>query len=400
MLTLLKSYIRFVLQYISLLFFKKITVSSGFSYKILGGDNAHYFVGYYDFDPYGYSENNILCHKVPLKYSKMVEPLKAEIGVLSVETGDFLSITSTCALNWQLGSRVQWYTNESILYNDIVDGFQCSKLVDTKTGNVVRQFKRPFWSVSPDKKIAASLNFTRIKNKRPGYGYNGSNIDGNDEVLTLFCLQSDDVLFQITLQQLIDEIKYEYVLDTDPYFNHIAWSPCSNKFITIFHLEETKTSPRMIYPVLIDCVSYKCTLLHSSGYFSHHIWVDAQHLLAYIDLDGEKCFCLWSELTGWHKVGASMPSLDGHPSPLTDNDNVVVDSYPNRLGRMSLYLGSTNKMSSLRKIANIMNPIAYKGPLRCDLHPRVSKDNKLVICDVPFDVGRKIMILEGELHGK
>ncbi len=400
MLTTLKSPIRFYLQLIASLLLPKIKIDPDFKWKVLGDDDAHYFVGYYDFDPCAYSMDNILCHRVLAKYSHMTEPTTAEIGLVSMEDGVFQPITNTSALNWQLGSRVQWLTAETIIYNDVVGGIQCSKVFNVKTGRLEKQFDRPFWAISPNLKVAASLNFSRIKEKRPGYGYVGRNVDGDAEILTLFFLESGKSLFQISLKQLFKEIDFEYLPGTDPYLNHIAWSPCSSKFLTIFHFEESEAMPRQIFPVLIDCESHQCTLIHSSGYFSHHVWVDSQQLLAYIEQDGEKCFSVWTEKLGWEKAGDSLPQLDGHPSVVSGSNSIVVDSYPNRLGIMSLYLGSIQGKSDLNKIGTVMNPVAFKGALRCDLHPRVSRDNTLVICDVPFKDGRKVMVIEGAFDDK
>jgi len=85
-------------------------------------------------------------------------------------------------MNWQLGSRVQWLNKNNIIYNDVVNNTQCSIKFNVLTRKKIMQYKRPIWDISVDKKLGASLNFSRIKVKRPGYGYIGKNIDNHKEI--------------------------------------------------------------------------------------------------------------------------------------------------------------------------------------------------------------------------
>ena len=94
-------------------------------------------------------------------------------------------------------------------------------------------------------------------------------------------------------------------------------------------------------------------------------------------------------------INLSMGKKDGHPSPVNKTNNVVFDEYPNLLGKINLYVGSINSNKPYQSIGFIMNPKEYTGPLRCDLHPRVSKCNSRVICDMPTQKGRKIIMIEG-----
>ncbi len=84
---------------------------------------------------------------------------------------------------------------------------------------------------------------------------------------------------------------------------------------------------------------------------------------------------------------------DGHPTVFADGKRVVADSYPNRMGNMSLYIGGLNNDHTLKKIGKIRSHPGYQMELRCDLHPRISNRHNLIICDAPFNDGRKIFVL-------
>ena len=325
----------------------------------------------------------------------MVEPENAEIGLISIANNNFQKLTETNAMNWQLGSRAQWLSKDIIMFNDIINGKQCSVKFDCSKKERLFIFKRPFWDISHDKKFAASLNFSRIKTMRPGYGYKGLSIDGDEEVLTIFELENDNVINKIKLSYILEKVNFANLNNEDIYLNHVVWSPCNKKLITIFHYEDKYVQKRRIFPVLINLQTNEIDLLLSNGFFSHHTFIDENRILAYIRLENELCFAIWSKDNGWHKINSSMPKLDGHPTYIMPLDKIIVDSYPNRFGVMSLYLGSSSINDKLEKIAEILSPLKYFGPLRCDLHPRVSLDHCLIICDYPGKNGRKILILKG-----
>ena len=155
----------------------------------------------------------------------------------------------------------------------------------------------------------------------------------------------------------------------------------------------------MIFPVLIDISTKSVDLIFEEGYFSHHTFIDENRILAYIKLDNIYCFAIWSKNQGWVAIKGSMPKLDGHPTYINSTNQIIVDSYPNRLGVMSLYLGSPNNGNKLDRIAYVLNSSKYRGPLRCDLHPRVSEKHDLIVCDIPYKKGRKILIIKGALNG-
>jgi hypothetical protein len=354
-----------------------LKLCSGAKHYVLG-DNAHYYVGYYDIDPISPCGDYVLCHKVSLKYTNYSEPEMGAIGLLPISTTDkqFIEMGDTRALNWQLGSRLQWFTDGTIIYNDIVDGKQCAILFNIVSKKIERYFKRPFWAISPDSKIAVSLNFSRLLKNRPGYGYAGESPDGDEDLLTIFDVATDIVLFQIDINSLFNQLNFNIPNKADPYFNHVTWSPCSTKFITLFLFEDPVSGKRFSYPVMVNCLDFSVSLFHADGLFSHHVWLDSESLLAFLQLNGENVFAVCDEKYGWKKTLKNMPVLDGHPSIAINSKDIIVDSYPDRLGRMFLYKGSSDNSKHLETLAVLMNFKPYSGAQRCDLHPRVSLKEK------------------------
>ena len=191
-----------------------------------------------------------------------------------------ISVASTKACNWQLGSRVHWYDEKTLMFNDIdKNGKQISTIQDVKSRKILARFDLPFWQTSIDKSLAASLNFQRLKHKRPGYGYNGINKYADQEYLEIFKCQDGKSVLKLTIADLISNSGLDFINHSDLYLNHVSWCPCNTKLVTLLHSENPIEKVRMVYPFLIDIQSQKITLLNDSGFFSHHIWLDQNTFL-------------------------------------------------------------------------------------------------------------------------
>ncbi len=264
---------------------------------------------------------------------------------------------------------------------------------DVAEKRITRQFQLPFWAIAPDRKKAASLNFARLRSKRPGYGYSGTHSDGAAEVLTIYSLEDDQILYKVSLTEILEQTNLKCPPQSDPYLNHVAWSECSTKLLTLVHYPDPHTNVRKIFPVLLNLNKSSTHLISNTGYFSHHTWIDSERILAYLKVERGAKFSLWEEQAGWVEIGPSMPQGDGHPTVFADGNRVVVDSYPNRMGNMSLYIGGLNDHHALKKLGEVRSHSQYQVELRCDLHPRISDRHNLIVCDAPFNEGRKILIL-------
>lgn len=395
----IKLFIKYFLKIYGEIFYKPYKFKKKFNVNIFGVNDIshakdHFFVGYYDIDPLSSSKDVILCHRVSKNFTSKVLPKYGDIGLMSISSGNFIKLTETKSLNWQLGSRAQWLNDNAVIYNDIDNDYHISRIFSVDKKKIIKEFKRSFWAISPNKKIGASLNFSRIKDKRPGYGYNGKSIDDKEEIFSLFDLETGEDNYVISLDNILKKINF-FPRGADPYLNHVAWSPCSTKLITVFHFAEYDNLPRRTYPVIFDIEKDKWEVLDNNGVFSHNIWIDRENIVAFRMHNNEQCYCLWNYDSGWSPVYKSMIKKDGHPSLVNNTRNIIFDEYPNLLGKIQLYKGSLDSMKSYESIGYVMSPKEYTGALRCDLHPRVSACNTKVICDIPTKKGRKILLIEG-----
>ena len=73
---------------------------------------------------------------------------------------------------------------------------------------------------------------------------------------------------------------------------------------------------------------------------------------------------------------------DGHPSYSPDGSLVVTDSYPDRTRIATVKI---MKGEEVNVVARVFAPFKYDNDTRCDLHPRWSRDGKMVCFDSIFE---------------
>ncbi|MEO7597817.1 MAG: hypothetical protein ABIV50_02725, partial [Opitutus sp.] len=139
------------------------------------------------------------------------------------------------------------------------------------------------------------------------------------------------------------------------------------------------------------------------GATSHFIWRDPQHVMAWAwhPSHGEKFYLYEDRTDHVEVVGPDVMTVNGHNTyvPGHRNDWVLNDTYPDqqRLQHPYLYHVPTNQRRSL---GHFPSPPSYVGELRCDNHPRTSRDGNWVCIDSAHHEGRQMYLIDiGSLLG-
>lgn len=377
---------------------------------ITKGPENHFF-GYYDKSPWNNRGDAILAHRCA-SYNRMPATGEAvEIGVIDEKRSEeFRPVAKTRAWNFQQGAMAQWVSGEHIIFNNVNDGTAVATLVRSD-GSVEARYDRPIATISASGSWAVSINFGRLSQLKPEYGYAGLS-----DVYAGSRLPVDDGLWRLDLKSgrsdLLLPLSQIAAMGPDGdsgdavhYLNHPMVNRTDDRICFLHrHINRAGTQHTRLFSCRPD--GSELTLL-ISGMASHAAWRNASELLAWA---GERAM-LKSAATGFAKrlpVGKILkilyralgkPALlkttimndryivfdhdsgtrrdvvrgilrtDGHCSFSPDGEWFVTDTYPDRNGLTSLFIVRW-KSEQVIKIKEFLMPTELDNEVRCDLHPR------------------------------
>ena len=137
-------------------------------------------------------------------------------------------------------------------------------------------------------------------------------------------------------------------------------------------------------------------IVDGSGYTSHFIWRDPEHLMMWTRYRGKDGFFLFRDDGSDRAVqeGEGIMTRNGHNTYLPDDNWILNDTYPDneRLQHVYLYHIPTKKRIPL---GDFYLAPDYKGEWRCDTHPHASPDGSKVVIDCPVgDQGRQLVMMD------
>jgi len=381
--------------------FKKVK-NTKFDVKEYGHHNRHVFFGYYDLNPFSKNNSKLLFHSVPLNVKE--ESIKAQIGYIDLTTGDSIIVGETSAWCWQQGSRLQWFTfNEMencILYNTVRDGRYVSDVLNIDNQTLVKSFDFPIYDISSRSHFALSLNFSRLQNLRPGYGYKNFpdfhadvTAPGYDGVYFSNLLDGNLKLI-ISLSQLSNIVPRDSMKGAMHYVNHLSFNPTGSRFL-FFHLwtNGTKRYSRLFTS---DITGQDLFLLENEYNVSHYSWMSDNEILvtALIPGTGVRYIKYMDQSTSKEIISSVNLTQDGHPSTNKFNSDLVLfDTYPNKYSERSLFIVNLSTIDFIY-LGSFYSNLRLKGEARCDLHPRWSEDGKMICFDSSHRKRRTINIIK------
>lgn len=356
--------------------------------RIFSQPGKHVFFGYFDLSPFSSQGTLLLAHRTPFNGATQTSSAECEIGYFDLRSSEYLSIATTKAWCWQQGARLQFFDDESILFNresQHSSDYE-SVVYSLASKEPTHSFSRALYCLSPDRKLGLSLNFSRLQRLRPGYGYSTF----ADETEAQFAPQNDgiwigdltknDFRLLVSLQDLARLSPAPDFQDSEHYVNHLNFSPDGTKFI-FFHLWK-RSSQKYGRCFCYDLNTNRLKLIPTPGNPSHFAWKNSYELLlTYRDQQSKQVGYFLHSLETDKRLHFSSPDLrqDGHPTFINEN-SFVTDTYPGRTGLQELFYFdlSTNEKT---RLGSFYRQSVFKGEFRIDLHPRLDSRNSLVAID-------------------
>ena len=128
---------------------------------------------------------------------------------------------------------------------------------------------------------------------------------------------------------------------------------------------------------------------------SHFDWRNTKEILAWATQHdiGNRYFLFTDRTAKKEVVGEGVLTCDGHCSYSPDGRWILTDTYPDkeRMRTLLLYRPSDGHRVD---IGRFFSPEELGGEIRCDLHPRWSRDGRKVCIDSAHERHRQIYVMD------
>ena len=363
--------------------------------RITPNDEYEYLFGYYDKCPWDDTGRYILALRVRSTTSSPDSKERAELVAIDLEKSKIKKIATTTSWNVQQGCMAQWLDNTHVLFNDFRDGKNCAIIINLKDKSE-RVIDRPVYTLSSDKKVALSLDFSRLHRLRPGYGYaNLPDATANEKCPDKTCIWKID----IETGEISPILKYTDFADFEPKsnmtnaehkVNHLMISPNGERVMALHRW--FKDGDKFTRLVTFNIDGTEMYNLSDDDFVSHCCWKNNEEILSYLNKKNSgKGYYLMKDRTSEYEHLWPSLIMDGHPTFSYDGKYVVTDTYPDRKRIQSIYVMDGKKV---KKIASVFSPFKFSGDVRCDLHPRWSKNGKQICFDGSFEGKRSIYTVD------
>lgn len=370
--------------------------------KRLTNGDGNYFFGYYDLHAWNKDETFHLCHKVDFWKRMPREGDLAEIGMIDTKNNQYIKIDETAAWSFQQGAFLTWNPNapnDEIIYN-VREGEKYKSTILNVYNGHKRMLDYPVANVDPTGRYGVSINFSRVFDFRPGYGYTG--------ICDPFYTDNHPKNDGIYLVDLITG-RGDLVLSLETLWNYTNKSLSEDKKILINHINFNTDGSRLVFllryfselekgwgTAVITANSDGSDLytLHDYSVASHYFWLNKKELLIYAThYDGLQLY-LWEDKTD--KVTLIDKDFfveDGHCSFSPDKNYILYDSYWDKEGYRKLYLYDIRKKKGITLASYYAYP-ELEMDIRCDFHPRWNRSGNAITFDSLHEGRRHIYSMD------
>ncbi|MBQ3493272.1 MAG: hypothetical protein IJA88_04115 [Clostridia bacterium] len=364
--------------------------------NITPNDGYHYFFGYYDLQPFDESGCKHLAHRV--SFADRIPKIgdKAELGFITLNDNVFHKVAETSAWNFQQGALLQWYNRNSIIYNDFRAGEFCAVIKNIESGQE-KIICAPLANISKDRKWGLSINFARVWDFRPGYGYcnlkdeyyddNAPEVDG----IFLVDIENNTKKLIINYKQLTELFPEKPFCEMKLLVNHITFNPSATRFL--FLLRNFPEEGKRWGTILITADRNGENIRNLTNYEvnSHYDWKNDQEIIIYSGLPDWGIYFINDVSGKREKLDDDLINYDDvHCLYSPDRKCFIGDGYPNTGSSRYIMLYDFESKKS-RAIVKIYSEPVSNTDIRCDLHNRFNRNGTVVSFDSYHSGRREIL---------
>lgn len=354
--------------------------------QITNSDKEHLFASYYGINSFSKSQKYATVLETDIKFSLPTEDQPATLGLVDLETYEFIPLTETRAWNFQQGCMAHWlgtFPDSLIIYNDLRNGKFVSIVFNVHTKEEVKMLPYPVSAVAPDGKKAISINFSRLRITRSDYGYGGEGQDKRADVQ----FPADDGIFVMDLEtgestlivsiadikDMVPEIPEEGI----EYFNHTLFSRDGSKVFWLARAIPNRNTTA--FTVNTDGTNLQRSFPDGWG-GSHFDWLSGDELMITAEYEATQyahiLFTVGEQ--NYKRLGKGLLDYDGHGTFSPDGKWMVTDTYPrDPLREQKIYLMDMESEAIL-SLGRFVEPEEFRGHWRCDIHCRWSPNGDII----------------------
>lgn len=370
------------------------------------GPKHHYF-GYYDKLQFDLTGRYSLGLEVDFIDRPQTGDDVAVVGMVDLQNGNaWIPLAETRAWNWQQGCALQWLpgSETQFIYNDLQGDRFVSVIYDIETKQN-RVLPMPVYHIAPNGKYAVTLNFARVCRMRPGYGYYGlpdvykEDLAPAEDGIFILDIQTGDSKLIVSLKDIANYKPRCEMAGQEHWFNHLLCNENSSRFIFLHRWTKGKQWYTRMFTANAD--GSDIFLLNDDDMTSHFHWLGSTHVLAWAKRhDRGTHYYLFKDQTGEIEVvGEDVFKGDGHCSFSPVNENwILTDIYPDlekHERRLILYHHPTSRRIDIGSFYSMRElDDSFSGELRCDLHPRWSRDGTKICFDSTHENCRQMYLVD------
>lgn len=382
--------------------------------QVLTKGPYHHWFGYYDKLEFAPGGRYVLAAQVKIEGRSPQPDDTIRVGYVDLDQNNqWIELGTSLAWGWQQGCMLQFIpgSKSKVIWNDRLNDQFISHIVDIFTGER-KTLPFPVYTLSPDGHTALSVDFERINDLRPGYGYAGIPDPNKNEIapenagIYLCNLNTGEKKLIISIKHMnqmplksSDDPTFNDFYTQKNWFNHLLFNTDGSRFVFLHRWKSPSKGNVGGFGTLMyssDLEGDDIRIVDGSGYTSHFIWRDTQHLMMWTKHKGINGFFLFKD-DGSDKAvqeGEGIMTRNGHNTYLPGNEWILNDTYPDgdRLQHVYLYHIPSQKRIP---VGDFYLDQKYRGEWRCDTHPRSSPDGNKVVIDCPIgDEGRQLIMMD------
>jgi len=372
---------------------------------LTSGPMEHLFASYYGINSWSRNQRYATVLETSIRDTIPTENDPATLGLVDMETMEFVPLCTTRAWNFQQGCMAHWLgtsPDSLIIFNDLLEGRFVARIMNVHTKEILRTIPHPISAVSPDGSKSISINFARLRLTRPDYGYGGEGQEANPDNpfptadgLFLIDLKTGESRLLVSIADVKDLVK-EVPEGGMEYFNHTLFSRDGSRIFWLARATPQRNTVSM-------CVNTDGTTLLAcfpEGWGgSHFDWLNGDELMVTAAYKGENfghiLFTPGKE--DYRRLGKGILDYDGHGTFSPDQNWMITDTYPTGgLREQKLYLMNMETEAVL-PLGRFEEPREFRlktGGSRCDLHPRWSPDGTMIGFNSTYSGSRQCYLIK------